>query len=174
MHQLSDVPAESWPIAEETREQVLAPVLASVETALREVALTEVAACATYRQATCQLRGEVVALLKLASAPQTCLALGFSNATAAALARRILTGTVSDPDGELIRDCLGELVNVAAGQAKALLHGTPWQFTFGTPQLASGVELPDAGPQDCLSAILATDVGEVIVQLFLSDASRPG
>jgi CheY-specific phosphatase CheX len=166
---LPDVPADAQPIAEELREQILAPVLVAVETALREVAMTEMAVCATYRLSTRRLRGERVALLKLSSAALACLALGQSGATAAALARRILVDTAPNPDAELIGDCLGELVNVAGGQAKALLHGTPWQFTSGTPQLSSEGDLPVAGANECLVALLATDVGEVIVQLFLTD-----
>ena len=33
----------------------------------------------------------------------------------------------------MVRDCMGEVANVVAGQAKALLVGTPSHFTLSTP-----------------------------------------
>ena len=42
------------------------------------------------------------------------------------------------PDDELIRDCMGELANVIAGQAKTLLAETPYQLLLGTPTILLG------------------------------------
>lgn len=172
MHVPTAVPMNAEPIADETREQILAAFLAAVETALREVAMTEGVVHATYRVAAPRHRGELVAMLELSSAAQTCLAVELSGTTAAALAQRVLADTFPNPDAALIRDCLGELINVSAGQAKALLHGTPWQFTFGTPRVDSGAESPIVSPQEGLVGVMATDVGEVIVQVFLKDPAR--
>jgi CheY-specific phosphatase CheX len=58
--------------------------------------------------------------------------LSLPRATAAALAMRVLAG-VGKPDEPLIRDCAAEVLNVIAGQAKALTFGTPYHFTLSTP-----------------------------------------
>jgi CheY-specific phosphatase CheX len=166
---LADIPADAQPIADRVREQILAPVLTAVETALREVAMTEVSLRAAYRLPKSRQQGELVASLELSASPLTCLSLGLGNATASALAQRVLTGTLPNPDFALTMDCLAELVNVTGGQAKALFHGTPWQFTFGTPQRVWGGDFSMPDPHGCLVALLATDVGEVILQLFLGD-----
>jgi CheY-specific phosphatase CheX len=33
----------------------------------------------------------------------------------------------------MIRDCIGEVANIIAGQAKTLLYGTPLHFNFSPP-----------------------------------------
>jgi CheY-specific phosphatase CheX len=63
--------------------------------------------------------------------------------TAVELARRILAGAVDRLTADLIRDCMGEVANVAAGQAKALLVGTPSHFVLSTPVVRAGG--PDGG-----------------------------
>ena len=172
MDGLANDPGDAQPIAENVREQILAPVIEAVATALREVAMTEVEVRATYRLPKRRLQCKLVAALELSSSALTCLTLGFSDAGAASLARRVLGEAVPNLDAGLIGDCIGELINVAGGQAKALLHGTPWHFTFGTPRLGAGPELPFSGSQECLEALLATDVGEVVLQLFLRDSDQ--
>ena len=58
--------------------------------------------------------------------------------TAVELACRVLAGTV-DPVGEdMVRDCMGEVANVVAGHAKALLVGRPSHFTLSTPVVRAG------------------------------------
>jgi CheY-specific phosphatase CheX len=44
-----------------------------------------------------------------------------------------------DPVAEdMVRDCMGEVANVVAGHAKALLVGRPSHFTLSTPTVRSG------------------------------------
>lgn len=71
------------------------------------------------------------------------LAIRTTEPTARALAVRVLGGACPDPDAALVSDCLGELVNVVAGQTKTLPHGTPYHFALGTPAVA-----PDKGRRD--------------------------
>jgi CheY-specific phosphatase CheX len=163
----AEMPFDAQPIAADLHEQLLAPFVVGVETALREVAQTEPAVRHDYRVQSRRCGGDLVAMLDLSSASTRCLALGVASATAAALAQRVLSETLPNPDEALIRDCLGEIANVAAGQAKALLHGTHHAFTFGTPRITPAAELPSGGLEECLVAVLATDVGDVLVQLLL-------
>jgi CheY-specific phosphatase CheX len=167
MDALALMPADAQPIDAEVRARILTPFLVAVETALREVALTDSSVRAACQIPSPRLHGEVVATLELSSGAEGCLALGVSNLTAAALARRVLSETRAHIDDALICDCLGEIANVTAGQAKALLHGTPYQFTFGTPHTAAAARPPAGDIAGCLMAVMATDVGDVVVQLFL-------
>jgi CheY-specific phosphatase CheX len=66
------------------------------------------------------------------------LTLSIPEATAKELARRILTETTDQVSDDLIRDCAGEVANVVAGQAKALLVGRPCHFTLSTPMVRAG------------------------------------
>jgi len=66
-----------------------------------------------------------------------------SPAAAAALATRVLAGAVDDPPNAMVRDCLGEVANVAAGQAKTMLVGTPSHFDLSPPSVTD--EIPGAG-----------------------------
>jgi CheY-specific phosphatase CheX len=160
---LAKPPADARPIPAALHEQLLAPFVEGVETALREVAGTEAALRTSYQAQSHQAGGELVVTLDLHGATAHGLVLAVGAATAAALARRVLRDTLPDPDDALIRDCLGEVANVAAGQAKALLHGTPHAFTFGTPRS----QLPDADGKATLVAVFATDVGEVVVRVIV-------
>jgi chemotaxis protein CheX len=167
MNSLAVIPPGAQPIAADIYEQLLGPIIVGFETALRDVAMTEAALRQTYQMRSHRFSGDLVARLELSSATTECLALGVIAETAAALARRVLSETELNPDDALIRDCVGEIANVAAGQAKALLHGTPHQFTFGTPRIASAAELVVTDMEVYLVAVMATDVGEVVVQVGL-------
>lgn len=64
------------------------------------------------------------------------IVLALPDATARALARRVLAEAAVEPDAGMVRDCAGEIVNVICGQAKTLLAGTPYHFDLGTPHVA--------------------------------------
>src|SRR5262249_27710623 len=96
------------------------------------------------------------------------LVLSFPDRTAAAIAERVLADLNQEINESLVRDCMGEIANVIAGQAKALLAGTTHQLTFSLPQIAvanppSRLEL-DRG---CLVIAFRSDVGEFTMRLAL-------
>jgi chemotaxis protein CheX len=107
--------------------------------AFREVAGTEV-----FRQSTPPItmpvpfdaRSSGIALTF--STGKGLLALSVAEAIATALAERVLVGQDVVLDSNLINDCLGEIMNVIAGQGKALLSGTDEHYTFGPPYVADG------------------------------------
>src|SRR5262245_18217579 len=91
------------------------------------------------------------------------LILNIPEATAKELARHVLTETPDGVSAELIRDCVGELANVVAGQAKALLVGRPGHFRLSTPTIRVD------GPTDVSGGWLIrfdSDVGPFAVHLF--------
>ena len=97
------------------------------------------------------------------------LVLSFPAQTAAALAGRVLAEVTPAPDDDLVRDCMGELANVIAGQAKTLLAETPYQLLLATPSILSGAGLefgsrPDA---DGLVVVFGSDAGDFALQVCL-------
>lgn len=66
------------------------------------------------------------------------LVMSFPEGTAATLAARVLAEAGVEVTPELVRDCMGEVANVVAGQAKSLLVGRPAHFTLSTPVVFAG------------------------------------
>ena len=119
------------------------PFTTAVATTLREMAGVEVTVRDASQAAGNVSPADVSAALRLDADVIGWLILSFPPGTAAALAGRVLAGVEGEPDEGMIRDCASELLNVTAGQAKALLFGTPRHFTFTTPtNLTAG--RPDA------------------------------
>jgi chemotaxis protein CheX len=155
------------PIVGAIRELLLEPFIEATRTALSEMAGTEVVVRSVYRQSMYQALGELAAVVRLRSTTEGSLVLAFPQRTAAALAGRILAGIAQELDESLIRDCVGEIANVVAGQAKTMLAGGPYRFTFSVPQVAvTGNDLPPQQDVDCLVVAFGSDQGELALQLL--------
>jgi chemotaxis protein CheX len=87
--------------------------------------------------------------------------------TAAGLAGRILAGVTQEVDENLIRDCVGEIANVVAGQTKAMLAGGPYRFAFSLPQVGDSKEYPPQQGLECLVIAFSSDQGEFDLQLVM-------
>lgn len=136
--------AQPQPVDDATRDGLLAPFIAATQTALGEMAGTEVAVRAMYRSTRIDAPADIRVALKLASASTQLMILAFPEATATSLAWRMLAGTNDAIDDPLIRDCAGETANVIAGQAKALLAETPRRFTFSVPEIVADTDRLEA------------------------------
>lgn len=123
-------------------DELLEPFVTAVATTLREMAGVEVVVRDTPEAAGGEELTDVSVALRLDADAEGWLILSFPFDTAAALAGRVLAGIEGEPDEGMIRDCVSELLNVTAGQAKALLFGTPRHFTFTTPTVLT------SGPPD--------------------------
>jgi CheY-specific phosphatase CheX len=130
-------------------DEVLEPFTTAVATTLREMAGVEVVVRDTFRAVGGEGLGDVSIALRLVAETDGWLILCLPRGTAAALARRVLAGVGGEPDEGMVRDCAAELVNVIAGQAKALSFGTPRHFTFTTPTI------PSAWPTDAAGRVVA-------------------
>jgi CheY-specific phosphatase CheX len=165
---MSDTAAEGTrPVAPEIRDQLLDPFITAVRAALGEMAGAELVVrnvCqAPYRHRS----GDIAAVLELTSETEGPLILSFPVETATSFARRILTG-VAEPDENLIRDCVGEIANVVAGQAEALLAGSRYHFAFTVPRVFLGGEtVCPQGAQGCLCVVFGSEHGEFALQLAL-------
>jgi chemotaxis protein CheX len=159
---------DTRPIVGEIRDALLEPFIEATRTALGEMAGTEVVVQAVYQTSTPRAWGDLAAVVGLRSATDATLVLSFPTRTAAALAGRILAGVTQDVDENLIRDCLGEIANVVAGQAKTMLAGGPYRFAFALPRVIDDAqEWPPPQGLDCLVVAFQSDPGEFVLQLYL-------
>jgi chemotaxis protein CheX len=164
---LEIAPEAGHPISDEVRFGLLEPFIAATRATLAEMAGTEVVVRAAAGADLFQVLGDVSAVVRLTSATDGYLVLGFPQRTAAALAERVFRGVVTEIDEDLINDCVGEIANVVAGQAKSLLATTPYHFSFSLPRVVIG-GAPELGPhpgRDCLVVAFGTDMGEIALQL---------
>jgi chemotaxis protein CheX len=164
----AETPGATRPVSQEDRDRLAEPLVTAACLALRECAGTEAVVRAVSWETLARTRADVTAVLRLRGAAEGALTLSCPLPTAAALAGRMLNEVTQDPDEALVRDCLGELANVIAGQAKALLAGTPRHFTFSPPAVGTGADAeswPRPGSA-CLAIAFDSDVGDIALRLF--------
>jgi chemotaxis protein CheX len=159
-------PAGAQPVVGPVRDKLLEPFIAAVCAALGEMASSEVVVQAVYQTALHPTLGDLVAVVGLMSTTEEFLVLSFPEPTAAAIAGRILAGSTEAVDANLTSDCLGEVANVVAGQAKALLAETPYHFAFSMPRVVGHEFQPPAGLV-CLTVTFRSDLGDFTMHLFL-------
>ena len=151
----------------EIRANLLEPFIEATTTALGEMAGAEVNVRTIHQQAIPQRLEDITAVVEMMSATGGFLILSFPQRTAAALAARMLAGVTQEVDDSLIRDCVGEIANVIAGQAKAILAGGPYRFTFSIPKVLSSVsEFRPPPGMNCLAIIFGSDQGDFAVQVW--------
>jgi chemotaxis protein CheX len=161
---------EAQPVSPEVREQLVEPFISAASMTLAELAQTELAVRSVYRTALPRTLGDISAVLGLTAEGGELLVLSFPAQTAAALAGRVLAEVTQEPDDDLVRDCMGELANVIAGQAKTLLAETPYQLLLATPRVLSGPGLEVASRPDIesLVVVFGSDAGDFALQICLS------
>jgi chemotaxis protein CheX len=165
---MSEIAAEgAEPVSAEIREKLLNPFIAATGAALGEMASTEVVVRALSRGPGRHPSENICAELRFTSGMEGSVVLIFPEGTAEALARRILAGVSSEVDPQLIRDCVGEIGNVVAGQAKALLAATPYHFTFSLPKVADVEDFQLPPVPNCLVVAFSCDFGDFALELFL-------
>jgi CheY-specific phosphatase CheX len=150
--------------------EVMGAFFEAVGLTLREAAGTE-SALRELTELQLPRTGEgLSAALEVRSARVDQLVLCLPERTAQALAERVLAGAAPEGvDESMVRDCAGELVNVTAGQAKALLSGTPDRLSFSTPTVHAGPGLPlrEGRSADCRVASFDSEVGELSLRVYL-------
>jgi len=160
---------DAQPVPPEIREQLLEPFIAGASLTLTELAQVEPAVRSTYRTALPRTLGDISAVLGLTAEGGELLVLSFPAQTAASLAGRVLAEVTTAPDDELIRDCMGELANVIAGQAKTLLAETPYQLLLATPRVLSGpgLEVGSRPGVEGLVVVFGSEAGDFALQVCL-------
>ena len=157
------------PVDATVRDQLLMPFVEATRAALGEMAGTEVTVRAVYRATPDHSLTDISAVVRLAAATEGLLVLSFPGSTAAALARQVLAETICAVGEDLVRDCMAEIANVVAGQAKALFAETPYRFAFFVPEVLVGgrrESWPKQGSK-CLVIDFASVLGGFMMQLVL-------
>jgi chemotaxis protein CheX len=115
--------------------------------------------------------GDIVATLELSGPFAGLLVMSFGTQAAEALAARVLAEVHEEVTPALVRDCMGEITNVIAGQAKALLKGTPYHFTFSAPVVVAAADFnPSAASLGALVLTFDSAVGGCALQLCMPRA----
>jgi CheY-specific phosphatase CheX len=137
----------------------------AVPFALREMAGIEAVVRDTGPESPADGSAGVSAQIRLTTAAGGAwrLVMSFPPALAALLAGRILAGTGAAGAADMVRDCAGEVANVVAGQAKALLVGSPYHFTLSVPTVAAG---PPASAPGGWVIRFDSDAGPFTAHLF--------
>src|SRR5262245_4794626 len=149
----------------ENLDELVEPFTAAVAITLREMAGIEAVRRGTTVTTGASGFGDVSATLPLTAGGESHLVLSFPEPTAVALTRLILSEPTNEMGADMVRDCMGEIANVVAGQAKAMLVGSPRHFTFTTPTVVNG---PPAVPDSQRwVAEFVTDAGEFTLHLYL-------
>lgn len=146
------------PLTPDEYEQLVGAFTSAAQTAFLEWARTEVCPGDVTPGAP---PAAWTAVLAVRAAWGGFLVLQSSAAPARELARRVLAEAGTEPDEDMTRDCLGELANVIAGQAKALLSGTPLAFNLTPPRVTPGATLPDLPGGEWRAVALGCELGEV-------------
>ncbi len=157
------------PVSPEVREQFLEPFVAATSLAMSEWGKTDVGVKDVLHTTFDRSFGDLAAILRFKSESEDFIVLGVTQATAAGLARRVFEGVLENLDPAIINDCLGEMGNVISGQAKAILAGTPYQFSFSPPVVgfSDGAEIQAMKGKECLAIMFASDLGDFAVQLLM-------
>jgi chemotaxis protein CheX len=152
-----------------TWDEVVQPFITAACAAVGEMAKTDLVVRGVSREAPRPALGDLCAVVRLQSATEQFLVLRFPRPTAEAFAERVMAEAGVEVTEDLVRDCVGEIANVVAGQAKALLAGTPSQFTCSLPTVMDAAS-PESPPQqglECLVVVFGSDLGELQLQLFV-------
>jgi CheY-specific phosphatase CheX len=126
-------------------EAKIEPFFEATVSTLRDMAGVEVGSVGRVWVGVDNAPDELKAVIRLIAVREGSLMLSLSRQNAETITRKILefSGGSGSPR-ELVMDALGEVVNVIAGQAKALLYGTPGHYTLGTPVVTDGsAAVPD-------------------------------
>ena len=92
-------------------------------------------------------------------------AIDFPTQVAEELARRVFASSGAELNEAMVPDCVGEVANVVAGQAKTLLVGTAQHFVFSTPEVMP-VTFPNPGTERKVIRFIS-EIGEFLLYLRL-------
>jgi chemotaxis protein CheX len=160
------------PIPAELQEALLQPFVAAAQVTFEQMAGTAIEVRQSYECLDYRLSGDVSAVIGITTPAEGALVLSFREPAAWAVTRRVLAEVGGEPDLDLVRDCVGELANVIAGQARGILADSPYQFAFGTPTIISGIghEIRHRSGTPCLIVEFDSPLGDVQLQLCIPDS----
>lgn len=160
------------PVVTELRDNLLRPFIQTAVVTFQDMAGAEIILQSIYQKQDYRMFGDISAVIGLTGRSEGSMVISFPEKTAEALVRRILQGLADEPSPDLVRDCLGEVANVIAGQARGMMANTQYKFAITTPTVVSGPghEIRHKSVVPCLVAAFASDLGDFALQLCLTMA----
>jgi chemotaxis protein CheX len=157
------------PVLQEIAGKLLGPFTTATGMTLREMAQLDATVRSVYRKTNYKMFGDISAVIGLIAATEGAMVLSFPDATAVAIVKRVLGGIEDQPDTDIIRDCIGELANVIAGQAKGILANTSYEFGMSTPTVVAGAghEIRHKPGMPCLVIAFGSELGDFALQICL-------
>ena len=157
------------PVLQEISGKLLGPFTSATTMTLFEMAQLEVTVRGVYRKTNYKMFGDISAVIGLIAVTEGAMVLSFPDPTAVALVKRVLGGIEDQPDIDIIRDCIGELANVIAGQAKGILSNTSYEFAMSTPTVIAGAghEIRHKPGMPCLVIAFGCELGDFALQICL-------
>ena len=157
-------------IPESIRSAILEPFATAALSTLEETAQSPAIVDGFFRAPQPRELGDVFAFMQLKPEPSDFLMLCVRQETADKLARRALAESNVEPDPSLVRDSMGEILNVIAGQAKTILNETPYHFFLSTPLLLDPLSdaFPKGNDASCWGISFSCEAGELHLVLRLT------
>jgi len=157
------------PVIAEVHNGLLGPFTSATTMTIREMAGIEVSVRCVYQKNKHKIFGDISAVIGLIARTEGAMVISFPDASALAFTRRILTGVNDDPTDDIVRDCVGEVANVIAGQARGILANSPYAFAMSTPTVVSGAghEIRHKPDMPCLVTAFRSELGDFALQLCL-------
>ena len=153
--------------AEQARLELLQPFIAATIEAMEVMASVHIKINKVFRKRNYNMDGDISGVIYLISKTERLLAVTFPMATAKKISSKVLAGAVEDPTAEMVSDCVGEIVNVIAGQVKGRFVHTDYEFDISTPTLISGPshEIHHKSSLPCYVMTFGGEVGNFSLQL---------
>lgn len=143
------------------REEFLAPLIEATTVAFREVVKSEIVVQIQWESNTLDLDGGCTfAVEQQYLNGNGRMYLNVPSSAVMEIARRMLSEVNQEIDDRLADDCLGEVLNVVAGQGKALLSQSRWHYSFSTPRFVTNA-FPTDKPGMWLVATFQSEFGPI-------------
>jgi len=101
--------------------------------------------------------GEVAGIMELNGDASGSVAINFSHDLAKKIISIVLDIDIEELEDEDVEDGIGEILNMIAGQAKALLAGTKYHFTLSIPVVVIGYGYQMKYPKDAPCIVIIFD-----------------
>ena len=151
------------------RDKILQPFIKATHIILEELSEIKVEVRSIE-----QKRGyrfsDISAILGLVGRAEGALVMSFPRDTAAILTRRLLMTVDVEPTDHMVKDCVGELVNMVAGRTRGMVADTPHSFGMSTPTVVFGAghEIHHRPGMICFAVSFHTEIGDFTLQLCMS------
>ena len=158
----------------QTRLELLQPFIAATIEALEIMASVKIEVDQVFRKKEYTMNGDISGLIYLTGRTERLLAVTFPEKSAKTMSVKILADTIIDPTTDMVADCVGEMVNIIAGQVKGRFVETEYEFDISTPTIISGVshEIRHRTELPCYVMTFKGEIGDFSLQLCVRSSEN--